>query len=143
LPAREGIGHWSRAFAPRNHTRTVVTGVTTNGKRVTLQLPGDARDLPQGPWLAIGLVNRDPKAFLGAEIEMIEVLALWLLDPFGVPAARSQAVFSHSAPPPVRSPPARKPMRPRRGALPNPLSASQWHGSRFIGSALHNGCLCC
>lgn len=87
LPDRSATGHWSRAFIPRNHTRTVIASRTANGDAVTLQIPGDARHLPHGPFLAVGVLNHDPNAFFGAEIDMIEVLALWPLDTLGSPAA--------------------------------------------------------
>jgi len=87
LPDRLATGHWSRAFIPRNHTRTVITSTTADGNSTTLQIPGDARHLPEGPFLAVGVLNHDPHAFFGAEIDMIEVLALWPLDNLESPAA--------------------------------------------------------
>ncbi|MFN0125740.1 MAG: hypothetical protein ACKV19_03525 [Verrucomicrobiales bacterium] len=93
LPARHAIGHWSRAFTPRAESRTVAIATTPHQQAATLQIPGNARGLPAGPWLAIGFMNRDPNAFLGAETELIEVLALWPLDPSGLPGPADQAHF--------------------------------------------------
>lgn len=93
LPARHAIGHWSRAFVPRAESRTVVAANTPDQQSTTLQIPGDARALPTGPWLAIGIMNRDPNAFLDGDIEMIEVLALWPLDPAGIPGPADQALL--------------------------------------------------
>lgn len=93
LPGRQAVGHWSRAFAPRNETRTVIAAAAATRRPATLQIPGDVRSLPPGPWFAVGILNHDPDAFFGAEIDMIEVVALWPLDPGGEFGPRDQALF--------------------------------------------------
>jgi len=90
IPARLAIGHWSRAFSPRHEARTVVRATTQTHRSITLQIPGDARTLPPGPWVAVGTLNHVPHPPLGAETTMIEVLTLWPIDAAGrsLPAPR-------------------------------------------------------
>jgi hypothetical protein len=84
LDALENQNHWARSFEIRPYARTVAfvrqLGQAGTG-RTTLQLRIPPADLPQGkPVLLIGVRNVDPKAHLGHDVEMIEVLGFVPVD---------------------------------------------------------------
>ncbi|RBP42381.1 hypothetical protein DES53_10687 [Roseimicrobium gellanilyticum] len=78
LGPSENQNHWARSFETRPYERTVafVQQLEHAGTgRATLQLRAVPADIPRGePVLVIGVRNIDPKAHLGHDVEMIEVL---------------------------------------------------------------------
>jgi hypothetical protein len=84
LDPLENQNHWARSFEIRPYARTVafVRQLEHAGTgRATLQLRIPAVDLPQGkPVLVIGVRNIDPKAHLGHDVEMMEVLGFVPVD---------------------------------------------------------------
>ena len=77
----ENLHHWSRAFLPRTHSRTVTFMRSGGGNGLLcVQIPGRQADLPRGrPVMVVSAISEDPKAILSHETVLREARAIYEL----------------------------------------------------------------
>jgi hypothetical protein len=89
IDARVDELHWARSFEVRRYGRTVAFAEPAeNGGLIACQLRAQPREIPRRtPLLLIGVRNHDPKAHLGHDVDMMEVLGF-------VPVAKEGPVWA-------------------------------------------------
>lgn len=77
LDGWEDVQHWARSFQVRSYARSVGFARLQGGGHIACQMRMALRDVPRDqPLLLIGARNHDPKAHLGHDVTMVELLGM-------------------------------------------------------------------
>ncbi len=77
LDGWEDVQHWARPFQVRTYARSVGFAQQAGNAHMACQMRMAPRDVPKGqPLLLIGVRNYDPKAHLGHDTTMVELLGV-------------------------------------------------------------------
>jgi hypothetical protein len=99
IDAQNDEQHWARSFEVRLYGRTVAFAEEAGSGLIACQLRAQPPEIPRNtPLLLIGVLNRDAKAHLGHDVNMVEVLGYVPVEKDGPAWARAMWLpFSREA----------------------------------------------